>query len=191
MLLEGKPDMYLDEMRDELEDVYDRKFSLPTISRRLKEAKWSKPVAVKEARQRNSVARDNHQEQMRQFRRSQLVFVDESGANEKVGDRKRIWGYRDFPPKHSSNTEANSSGASGVNGGHRERESPPTLGYPISPPRENTNPGPSNQSFTKEASAGPALTHKEGRRHERYSILPAFTINGKYLIYTHFMSTNF
>ncbi|KAI5837798.1 hypothetical protein DFP73DRAFT_458902, partial [Morchella snyderi] len=79
--LEGKPDMYLDEMRDELEDVYDRKFSLPTISRRLKEAKWSKPIAVKEARQRNSVARDNYQEQMRQFRRSQLVFVDESGSN--------------------------------------------------------------------------------------------------------------
>lgn len=129
--------MYLDEMRDELEEVYDRKFSLPTISRRLKEAKWSKVEAVKAAKQRNIVLRDNHQYQMREFSRSQLVYVDESAANEKVGDRKRIWSYRE-----SRTTPAAAAGPSSA------------------ADAESSEPKPFNKG-------------------EKFSILPAFTIDGE------------
>jgi len=48
--------------------------------------------AIKAAIERNGVLRDAYTYEISVYKPFQLVFVDESAANERVGDRKKVWG---------------------------------------------------------------------------------------------------
>jgi len=50
--------------------------------------------AIKAAIEGNGVLRDAYTYEISVYKPFQLVFVDESAANERVGDRKKVWGPR-------------------------------------------------------------------------------------------------
>lgn len=61
------------------------------IWRALEAARWSRKVARRKASERNEVLRGKWVGYCLQFTADQLVFIDESAANERTGDRKYGW----------------------------------------------------------------------------------------------------
>jgi hypothetical protein len=72
-------------------DRYHIEVSVPTMSRLLKESKWSRVVAKKIAQQRNAELRAHWRAKRLDWRPEQLIFVDESACAPRTGDRKRGW----------------------------------------------------------------------------------------------------
>lgn len=83
------PCAYLDEIAWYLYDTWDIAVSEPTISKVLKEEGYTWKKCRKAAAERNPEDRRVWEEDiMPQLHQEELVFIDESGANERTGDRK-------------------------------------------------------------------------------------------------------
>ena len=68
------------------------------ISITLKSMKISLKSLRKQAAERNEILRDLYMIKLTEFTAQQLVFVDESGANERTADRKRGWSLLSIKP---------------------------------------------------------------------------------------------
>jgi len=89
--LEDDPTAYLDEMQQFLYDEYELETSIATISRILKNAKWSRKSVQARAAKRSEPLRRAWQGIQKQYDSDQLVFLDESASNERTRDRKYGW----------------------------------------------------------------------------------------------------
>lgn len=89
--LVDKPGMYLDEMSDFICDEFHVLVKPSTISRALARVGWSKKTARQEARERNADLRDFYIHNLSAFRSYQLVYIDESGCDKRVGFRRTGW----------------------------------------------------------------------------------------------------
>ena len=90
-LLDEKPWFYQDEIRDFLIDVFDIHVNQSTISRALQRIKYTRKVLRVAAGQRNTELRTDWLDQLQLYNAEQFVFVDESGSDERTGDR--VYGY--------------------------------------------------------------------------------------------------
>jgi hypothetical protein len=79
------------EMRLYIYDEWDLMVSQQTISRVLKGRGWSKKKVAVAAAQRNSQLRDDWVARISQYQPQQLMFLDESAANEKTPSRSTGW----------------------------------------------------------------------------------------------------
>ncbi|RZK27581.1 MAG: hypothetical protein EOO61_23235, partial [Hymenobacter sp.] len=92
LYLYEKPTAYLDEVTWWLNDVFDIQIHICTLSRHLHSIGWSRKVARKTAAERNEVQRSWFQRTvMQQYTPEELVFIDESAAQERTGDRRYGW----------------------------------------------------------------------------------------------------
>jgi transposase len=86
-----KPDLYQEEIAVFLWDEFDAQVTVHSISRALASAGWSKKAAQRVARQRNADLRDFYLYKFSAFRSYQLVYVDESGCDKRIGFRRTGW----------------------------------------------------------------------------------------------------
>lgn len=93
-----KPDLYLDEMAEFLYDEFDVFVSTYTIGRALRSHGWSKKVAQRIAQERNSDLRDDYLHQLSEFRSYHLVYIYESGCDERADFRRTGWSPRGVAP---------------------------------------------------------------------------------------------
>jgi hypothetical protein len=78
-------------MQQYLFDLFDIEIAPCTISRYLERAKWSRKTARLKASERNEALRIAWQGLQHQWDEDQLVFIDESAANERTADRRYGW----------------------------------------------------------------------------------------------------
>jgi len=96
-LLAADADYYLEELQHQLLIEYEIYASLSTISRCIKGQEFSRKRLQRHAAQRDSIARAAYWLEMAVFDADQLVFVDESAANERSAERKWGWSPRGLP----------------------------------------------------------------------------------------------
>lgn len=80
-LLVDKPGLYLDEMQWYIADQWNVFVSEVTISRHVREQKWSKKKMKLQARQRDELLRANWRYEIANLCAKQVVFCDESGTD--------------------------------------------------------------------------------------------------------------
>jgi transposase len=90
-LLNEYPWFYQDEISEFLYEVYDIDVSQPTIFLALARIKHIRKKLKIEAAQRNNELRTVWQDALQYFSADQLLFVDESGSDERTGDRQYGW----------------------------------------------------------------------------------------------------
>lgn len=90
-LLNNCPWLYQDEIMDFLHEVFDIEVDQSSISRALARIKITRKKLRIEAAQRNAELRTYWQDQMQFFEASQIVCVDETGSDERTGDRAYGW----------------------------------------------------------------------------------------------------
>jgi transposase len=86
-----KPGLYRDEMAVFLYDEFDVLVSISSIGRALASIKWTKKVTRRIANERNADLRDFYLHKLSAFRSHQLVYVDESGCDKRIGFRRTGW----------------------------------------------------------------------------------------------------
>lgn len=86
-----KPGLYLDEMAVFLYDEFDITVSPPSIKRALSSAGWTKKTAHNRAQERNRDLRDFYFHKLSEYQSYQLVYVDESGCDKRIGFRRTGW----------------------------------------------------------------------------------------------------
>jgi transposase len=86
-----KPDLYLDEMALYLWDEFELPAIKSTISKSLSSIGWSKKAARLVAKERNADLRDFYMYNLLSFQSYHLVFVDESGCDQRIGFRRTGW----------------------------------------------------------------------------------------------------
>jgi transposase len=86
-----KPGLYRDEMAVFLYDEFDVLVSVSSIGRALASIKWTKKVTQRIANERNADLRDFYLHKLSAFRSHQLVYVDESGCDKRIGFRRTGW----------------------------------------------------------------------------------------------------
>lgn len=86
-----KPGLYLDEMALFLQDEFDITVSTSSIKRALSSAGWTKKTARNRAQERNRDLRDFYFHKLSEYESYQLVFVDESGCDKRIGFRRTGW----------------------------------------------------------------------------------------------------
>jgi transposase len=86
-----KPHLYLDEMAIYLWDEFQTQVTTCAIRRALQYAGWSKKKARQKARERNPDLRDEYFHLISDFSSNQLIFVDESGCDKRIGSRRTGW----------------------------------------------------------------------------------------------------
>jgi hypothetical protein len=86
-----KPGLYLDEMALFLWDEFEAVVTAMSISRALKSIGWSKKVARSVAKERNVDLRDYYLYNFSAFHSYQLVYVDKSGCDKRIGFRRTGW----------------------------------------------------------------------------------------------------
>jgi len=92
LFLFKKPTAYLDEVIWWLNDVFDLQIDISTLSRHLHRIGWTRKVAVKVALKRSESQRQwFKQTVMSQYEDYELIFIDESAAQERTGDRRYSW----------------------------------------------------------------------------------------------------
>jgi transposase len=94
LLLDQRPWFYQDEICQFLQEMYDIEVRQQTISKILAQIKVTKKKLKVEAAQRNPELRAQWQYELRDFTADQLVFVDESGSDDRTGDRQYGWSSR-------------------------------------------------------------------------------------------------
>ena len=87
----GKPGLYRDEMAVFLYDEFGILVSVSSIGRALASMKWSKKVTRRIASERNADLRDFYLHKLSEFRSYQLVYIDESGCDKRIGFRRTGW----------------------------------------------------------------------------------------------------
>src|SRR5271168_3911540 len=93
------PTIYQDELATFIYDCFDVKVSQSTISEALKRINITRKKLQVEAAQRNQIERLNYQINMSSVKASQYVFVDESGSDERTGDRAHGYARRGVPAR--------------------------------------------------------------------------------------------
>lgn len=78
-------------MQDFLYDEFDLQVSITTIHRTLEKAHWSRKAVKAHAAERSTPLRNAWIGIQKSWTADQLVFLDESAANERTGDRKYGW----------------------------------------------------------------------------------------------------
>ena len=96
--LEAKPWSYLEEMQYYLFDMWRILPSLSTISRALKRMKINRKNLKRVAAERNEEARAAYMIELSDLSYEQLIYIDESAANEHTPWRKRGWSAFGFAP---------------------------------------------------------------------------------------------
>lgn len=86
-----KPGLYRDEMVVFLYDEFDIVVSVSSIGRALASIKWTKKVTRRIASERNADLRDFYLHKLSEFRSYQLVYIDESGCDKRIGFRRTGW----------------------------------------------------------------------------------------------------
>jgi hypothetical protein len=90
--LSDRPTAYLDEMQEFIYDEYDGlEVSIACIRRLLDREQWSWKKMQNQALERNAALQNTWRGIQKTWSADQLVFLDESGANERTGDRKYGW----------------------------------------------------------------------------------------------------
>lgn len=89
--LSEKPGLYLDEMAVFLWDEFRTLVTTSSIRRALVSKGWSKKSTRKQARERNADLREWYLHNLSDFQSYQLVSVDESGCDKRVGFRRTGW----------------------------------------------------------------------------------------------------
>jgi hypothetical protein len=87
----GKPDRYLDEMVLFLWDEFKVSISTSAVSRALRSIGWSKKTCRRVAKGRNADLRGYYLYNLSFYRSYQLVYVDESGCDKRVGFGRTGW----------------------------------------------------------------------------------------------------
>ena len=90
-LLREKHYLQLDEMAIFLWDRYDELVSKSTLSRALAQAKWSRKVARRIAHEQCADLRDMYLHDLSFFEYDQLLYVDETGSDKRIGYRRTGW----------------------------------------------------------------------------------------------------
>jgi len=93
-----KPTLYEEEMVAFLKEMFKVQVARSSIGQVLKSMGWSKKKARYVAQERNADLRDFHLYRMSQYASYQLVFVDESGCDKRVGYRRTGWSPRGVTP---------------------------------------------------------------------------------------------
>lgn len=83
--------MRLTDMAAFLRKEFDADVTRFSISRALKEAKWSKKSTQNVARERNPDLRDEYVHEIAFLRSDQLVFIDEAGVDRSIGTKRKGW----------------------------------------------------------------------------------------------------
>lgn len=91
LYLDDRPTAYLDEMCWFLWDIYGIALDPTTVSRALQRRGWSRKVTRRRALEASDSARAEWLERRRGWKQMELVFIDESAAHERTGDRKYGW----------------------------------------------------------------------------------------------------
>jgi hypothetical protein len=86
-----KPGMYQDEMIVFLFDEFRTLVTISSIKRALASMRWTKKVARRIAKERNADLRDYYFHNLLPFHSWQLVYVDESGCDQRIGFRRTGW----------------------------------------------------------------------------------------------------
>ncbi|KAJ5471818.1 hypothetical protein N7539_008761 [Penicillium diatomitis] len=89
--LSEKPGLYLDEMAVFLWDEFRTLVTTSSIRRALVAKSWSKKSTRQQARERNADLREWYLYNLSDFQSYQLVYVDESGCDKRVGFRRTGW----------------------------------------------------------------------------------------------------
>lgn len=93
-LLDKRPWFYQDEIRDFLYAAYGVEVHQSTISRALSRLKITRKKLRVEAAQRNQVLRDEWLFNIQEYTAEQIICVDESGSDERTGDRQYGYSHR-------------------------------------------------------------------------------------------------
>lgn len=83
-----KRDLYLEEMVVYMWDEFETRVTKSSVSRTLRSAHWSKKKARAIAKGRNADLRDFYLHSISSLRSYQLVYVDESGCDKRIGFRR-------------------------------------------------------------------------------------------------------
>lgn len=111
--LSRNPCIRLKDMAAFLRNELDADVTRFSISRALREAKWSKKCTPNVARERNADLRDEYMHEMSFLRADQLVFIDETGVDRSIGIKRKGWAPRESgPARPSAFTEAGGSRSS-------------------------------------------------------------------------------
>jgi hypothetical protein len=86
-----KPELYQDEMVVFLYNEFDVLVTTSSISRALASAGWSKKAARRVAKEQNADLRDFYLHNLSEFRSYHLVYIDESGCDNRIGIRRTGW----------------------------------------------------------------------------------------------------
>jgi hypothetical protein len=86
-----KPELFQDEMGLFLWDEFEAQVTVYSIGRALASVGWSKKAARRVAKERNADLRDFYLHKLSFFRSYQLVYVDESGCDKRIGFRRTGW----------------------------------------------------------------------------------------------------
>jgi transposase len=92
-VLDAEPFLYQDEIRDFFLDAFDIEVHRSTVSRALSWIKMTRKKLRVEAAQRNEELRVQWQFFLQEFTAVQLVFLDESGSDDRTGDRQYGWAF--------------------------------------------------------------------------------------------------
>ncbi len=90
-ILAYHPYLYQDEISDFIDECFHVRLHQTTISKLLKRLEITQKRLKVEAAQRNQVLRRNWHFDLMSYTADQFVFVDESGSDERTGDR--VYGY--------------------------------------------------------------------------------------------------
>jgi transposase len=99
-----KPGQYLDELVVFLWDEFEVLVSIATISRALRSTGWSKKQSRRVAKEQNPELRDFYLHNLSSFASYQLVYVDESGCNKRIGFRRTGWSPLGTTPVQTAKT---------------------------------------------------------------------------------------
>lgn len=100
--LSNKPDLYLDEIAAFLAEEFNILPSHSSIQQALSTRGWTKKKLRQKAKEQNPQLRAYYQHKLSQFRSYQLVFVDESGCDQRIGYRQTGWSPLGATPVHVS-----------------------------------------------------------------------------------------
>ena len=98
-----KPGLYIDEMVIFIWDEFQVLITDSSIKRALASAGWSKKVARQRAKEQNADLRDYYLRNLSDFQSYQLVYVDESGCDKRIGFRRTGWSPLGVAPLQVSN----------------------------------------------------------------------------------------
>ncbi|RKK26451.1 hypothetical protein BFJ66_g17116 [Fusarium oxysporum f. sp. cepae] len=93
-----KPNMYRDEMVEFLGKEFETTIPASNIGRALRSARWTRKTARRVAKGRNADLRDYYLYKLSFYRSYQLVYIDESGCDRRVGRRRFGWAPKGVTP---------------------------------------------------------------------------------------------